>query len=83
MIKAVDEVLRGGKRLTIADEHDSFSDIAWIQTGAKKYTNRKDIQNRANYVSGQTIIGNRFGARYRFDCFPSANADPFGQKIGG
>ncbi len=83
MIKAVDEVLRGGKRLTVADEHDSFSDIAWIQTGAKKYTNRKDIQNRANYVSGQTIISNRFGARYRFDCFPSANADPFGQKIGG
>lgn len=81
MIAAVDNVLRKGDRTTVADEHDTFGDIAWIKTGDKKYTSPRDIRNRKNYVNGKTVIKNRFGALYKFDCFPSRGADPFGKKF--
>ena len=52
------------------DEHDCFSDIAWISTGA--------VRDRSAYIKDKTVIQNRYGATYTFYCFPHEQSDPFG-----
>jgi len=52
------------------DEHDCFSDIAWISTGA--------VRDRSAYIKDKTIIRNRYGSTYTFYCFLHAHSDPFG-----
>ena len=52
------------------DEHDCFSDIAWISTGA--------VRDRSAYIKDVTVIHNRYGATYTFHCFLHAHSDPFG-----
>ena len=52
------------------DEHDCFSDIAWISTGA--------VRDRSAYIKDVTVIHNRYGATYTFYCFLHSHSDPFG-----
>ena len=52
------------------DEHDCFSDIAWISTGA--------VRDRSAYIKDVTIIRNRYGATYTFWGFLHEHSDPFG-----
>ena len=52
------------------DEHDCFSDIAWISTGS--------VRDRSAYIKDKTIIRNRYGATYTFYCFLHEHSDPFG-----
>ena len=52
------------------DEHDCFSDIAWISTGA--------VRDRSAYVKDVTVIRNRYGSTYTFYCFLHDHSDPFG-----
>ena len=52
------------------DEHDCFSDIAWISTGA--------VRDRSAYIKDKTVIRNRYGATYTFYCFLHERSDPFG-----
>lgn len=52
------------------DEHDCFSDIAWISTGA--------VRDRSAYIKDVTVIRNRYGATYTFYCFLHEHSDPFG-----
>lgn len=52
------------------DEHDCFSDIAWISTGS--------VRDRSAYIKDVTVIRNRYGATYTFYCFLHSHSDPFG-----
>ena len=52
------------------NEHDCFSDIKSISTGA--------IRNRSDYLRNRTVIKNRYGSTYTFYCFPTDSSDPFG-----
>ena len=52
------------------DEHDCFSDIAWISTGA--------VRDRSAYIKDKTIIRNRYGSTYTFWGFLHEHSDPFG-----
>lgn len=52
------------------DEHDCFSDIAWISTGA--------VRDRSAYIKDVTVIRNRYGATYTFWGFLHEHSDPFG-----
>ena len=52
------------------DEHDCFSDIRSISTGA--------VRDRSDYQKDETVITNRWNSRYRFYCFPTEKSDPFG-----
>lgn len=71
-VEAVRDVLVNGNRTLpqYVDEHDCFSDILSISTGS--------IRNRADYLSGVTIIKNKMGSTYTFYCFPASGSDPFG-----
>ena len=52
------------------DEHDCFSDIAWISTGA--------VRDRSAYIKDKTVIRNRYGSTYTFWGFLHEHSDPFG-----
>ena len=52
------------------DEHDCFSDIAWISTGA--------VRDRSAYIKDVTVIRNRYGSTYTFWGFLHEHSDPFG-----
>ena len=71
-VEAVREVLVEGNRTLpqYVDEHDCFSDILSISTGS--------IRNRADYITGETIIKNKMGSTYTFYSFPASGSDPFG-----
>ena len=73
-LAAVASVIRGGGRTLplYVNEHDCLSDLVSISTG--------DVNNRADYIPGQTIITNRWSSVYTFYCFPSGGltGDPFG-----
>lgn len=73
-IEAVRDVLVRGKRFFPesypCDEHDCLSDIKSISTG--------DVYDKDDYVSGKTVIHNRYGSSYLFYCFPASGCDPFG-----
>lgn len=71
-VNAVKDVLVNGNRVlpVYVDEHDCLSDIKSISTGA--------VKDRADYVSGKTIINNKYGSTYTFHSFPAPDSDPFG-----
>lgn len=79
-VKLVDEILVDGKRYLPNNvvEHDCFSDISKITTNKTTYTNKNDIKNRKNYVPNDTVIYNKYGAKYVFIGFAPNNGDPFG-----
>ena len=91
-IAAVKKVLVDGQRTLppYVNEHDCSNcnknlcsngnrgDICSIETNGKKYTSMSDIQNHSNYVSGKTIIHNKYGSDYTFYTFPCDRCDPFG-----
>ena len=54
-------------------EHDCLSDISSISTGS--------VNDRSNYIPGQTIINNVYGARYVFVGFAPNGGDPFGYLV--
>lgn len=56
-------------------EHDCLSDIGSISTG--------DVYNPNDYIPGETIIHNNFGADYVFQGFAPNGGDPFGVLING
>ena len=71
-VDAVRDVLVNGNRTLpqYIDEHDCFSDISYVSTGA--------IRDRSCYIKDETIIKNKMGSTYTFYCFPSSGSDPFG-----
>ena len=71
-----------GNRVTDCNEHDNVNDIVSITTNGVTLVSQADIRDRNNYVGGATIIRNRFGATYRFECFPAKGTDPFGILVG-
>lgn len=87
-VAAVKEVLVLGKRTLpfYVDEHDCIDcgsygyDIIKIETDGKVITtdNKNELKNHNNYVSGKTIIYNKYGATYTFYTFPTDVSDPFG-----
>ena len=91
-IAAVRDVIINGVRTLplYVDEHDCFDcnkslcsngnrgDICDLVTNGKTYTDISYIKNRSNYVSGQTVIHNKYGGTYTFYCFPTQSSDPFG-----
>ena len=72
---AAKEVLNNGNRYLTSNvvEHDCISDIVSVSTGNKK--------DRSSYVSGQTIIKNKYGAKYVFVGFAPNGGDPFGYLV--
>jgi len=68
----VEDVLVNGNATLppYVDEHDCFSDIAWISTGS--------VRDRSAYIKDVTVIRNRYGATYTFYCFLHEHSDPFG-----
>ena len=52
------------------NEHDCFSDIVSISTGA--------VRDRSAYQRDKTVIKNSMKSTYRFYCFPAEKSDPFG-----
>jgi len=77
MLAVVKDVLVNGNRTTKANEHDCLSDIISVTNNGVSF-NKTD---RSQYISGVTIITNKHGVRYVFECFPSASSDPFGVII--
>lgn len=75
-VKTAREVLVEGKRYlpTNVIEHDYIGDISRLSTGGNKWT-------RSNYIPYQTIISNRYGARYVFVGFAPNGGDPFGYLV--
>lgn len=76
IVRAVSEVLRDGKRTLplYVNEHDCFSDIKNASNDGRSIS----IKDRSAYISGKTIIKNRYGSTYTFYCFPDQKSDPFG-----
>lgn len=72
------DIVINGNRLTIADEHDCFKDIEYIENNGDIIKDRDEINNRSNYIPGKTRIVNRFGSTYTFIHFGDIHADPFG-----
>ena len=54
-------------------EHDCLSDIESISTGS--------VGNRSDYIPGETVIRNRYGAEYVFVGFAPDGGDPFGYMV--
>lgn len=76
VLEAVRSVLVYGNRTLplYVDEHDCFSDISKATNGGASIS----VKDRSSYVSGSTVIYNRYGAVYTFYTFPDSHADPFG-----
>ena len=74
-VNAAKEVLNDGKRYlpTNVVEHDCLSDITSISTG--------NPRKRSDYIPGQTVIHNRYGATYLFQGFAPNDGDPFGNLV--
>ena len=72
IIEGVRDVLINGNRTLpqFVDEHDCLSDIKSISTGS--------VKNKNDYISGKTIVKNRYGSTWTFWCFPASGSDPFG-----
>ena len=72
VLSAVIDVLNGNRTLPeYVDEHDCFTDIVSISTGANVY-------DKSAYIKDVTKIRNTYGAVYTFYCFPDNTSDPFG-----
>lgn len=76
VIDAVEKVINGGHRLLprYIDEHDCFSDIAWVKNNGVEIK----VTDRSKYIPNVTMIKNVMGSLYTFYCFPTPSADPFG-----
>ena len=74
-VAAANEVIRQGNRYLPSNvvEHDCLSDITSISTG--------NPRNRSDYIPGQTVIHNRYGATYLFQGFAPNDGDPFGNLV--
>ena len=74
-VSAAKEVISEGNRYLPSNvvEHDCLSDITSISSGT--------VNNREDYVPGETIIKNRYGATYVFVGFAPNGGDPFGYLV--
>ncbi len=74
-VSAAKEVLSDGNRYLPSNvvEHDCLSDITSISTGS--------VNDRSNYIPGETIIKNKYGATYKFVGFAPNGGDPFGYLV--
>ncbi len=74
-VQAARDVLSDGNRYVGSNvvEHDYMGDITSISTGSKS--------NRSNYIPGETVITNCYGAKYVFVGFAPNNGDPFGYLV--
>ena len=74
-VAAAKEVLVEGNRYLASNivEHDCISDISSISTGSRS--------NRSNYIPGETVIYNVYGAKYVFIGFAPNGGDPFGYLV--
>ena len=72
ILAGVKDVLVNGNRTLplYVDEHDCFSDIQSISTGA--------VKDRKAYAQGKTVVKNNYGSTWTFWCFPDSTSDPFG-----
>ncbi len=96
-IAAVRNVIVNGVRTLplYVDEHDCFDcnkslcsngnrgDICKIVTNGRTMESMSDIKNRSNYISGQTVLYNKYGGTYTFYSFPTSHSDPFGYTATG
>lgn len=85
VVEAVRQVLVYGNRTLpyYIDEHDCIKcgktyDITKATNNGVEI-NRDD---RSQYISGVTVLYNRYGATYTFYTFPDKHADPFGYTAG-
>lgn len=89
ILEGVRDVLINGNRTLpqYVDEHDCIFcgsygyDVTKITTNGMTLTssdNPTEIRDHSNYVSGQTVITNAYGAVYTFYTFPTESSDPFG-----
>ena len=74
-VQAAREVLNDGKRYLPSNvvEHDCISDLTSSSTGS--------VSDRNSYIPEQTVLTNRYGARYRFVGFAPNGGDPFGYLV--
>ncbi len=74
-VQAAKEVLNDGKRYLPSNvvEHDCISDLTSSSTGS--------VSDRSSYIPEQTVLTNRYGARYRFVGFAPNGGDPFGYLV--
>ena len=74
-VQAAREVLNEGNRYLPSNvvEHDCISDLTSSSTGS--------VSERSSYVPGQTVLTNRYGARYTFVGFAPNGGDPFGYLV--
>ena len=74
-VQAAKEVISEGNRYlpTNVVEHDCLSDISSISTGS--------VNDRSNYIPGETVIKNKYGANYVFVGFAPDGGDPFGYLV--
>ena len=91
-VEAVRDVIANGNRTlpVYIDEHDcadctdktcsngNRGDICKIVTNGITYESMSEIKNHSNYISGKTVIYNRYGSVYTFYTFPCESCDPFG-----
>ena len=74
-VDVVRDVLVDGNRYLASEvvEHDCLSDISSISTGSSS--------NRSDYIPGETVIHNVYGADYVFVGFAPNGGDPFGYLV--
>ena len=58
-----------------------YRDVSKIVTNGVTYTG-ESIENRRNYIPGETVIYASSGSKYVFDGFAPNGGDPFGHVIG-
>lgn len=86
VLEAVKDVLVNGNRPMpqYVDEHDCIDcgsygfDIVKLEVNGKTITDESGLLNRSNYIQGETVIYNAYGAVYTFWVFPTETSDPFG-----
>ena len=73
-VEVARSVVQEGNRYLTSNvvEHDCLSDIASISTGSNE---------RANYIPGQTVCHNKYGANYVFVGFAPNGGDPYGYLV--
>ena len=58
-----------------------YRDVSKIVTNGVTYTG-ESIENRSNYIPGETVIYASSGSKYVFDGFAPNGGDPFGHVVG-